>query len=381
MRFLRENKINKTILVISDTHLAAGSVVDGRINLLEDFQHDRELVEFLDHYSSGQYQSRPVELVINGDFFDFLAVPFVPYFDDEFWSERAALDKLKIIMEAHPQVMEAMQRFLSRKNKKIIYIIGNHDGELVFDRVREYYLQSLPEEIRGNFIFYLKGEYIPVEGVVIKHGHEYELAHDFDVKESIVESSDGEKYFLPPWGSYYVIRVMNKFKEERAYVNQVHPIRTFLIYGLIFDTLFTLRFVFSTCYYFIMVRFLYFYQNHGSLKQIIRDMSRELDLFKDSETITEQFFTEHKVKALILGHTHRPIFRSYEGERILVNTGTWIKMLDLDFSVNRPGINLTYCQIEVSDKKKDAECESFEHLDISLNSWKGSRELPYVSFS
>jgi len=43
----------------------------------------------LKFYSTGTYDKRPVELIINGDFLDFLAVPYVNYFDDEFWSEKA----------------------------------------------------------------------------------------------------------------------------------------------------------------------------------------------------------------------------------------------------------------------------------------------------
>ena len=164
MKYRKKSKINKTILVISDLHLGAGANFNGKRNFLEDFHHDRELVEFLDYYSTGSYKSRTVELIINGDFFDFLAVPFVPYFADEFWSESAALDKLKIILKAHPEVIDAMDRFLNQKNKKMVYIIGNHDGELVFDKVRNHFIQTLSDTAREHFSFYLAGEYIPTEG-------------------------------------------------------------------------------------------------------------------------------------------------------------------------------------------------------------------------
>ena len=380
MRFLPKNKINKTILVISDLHLGAGANFNGKQNFLEDFYHDRELVEFLEYYSKGGYERRPVELVINGDFLDFLAVPFVPYFDDEFWSEAAAIDKLKIILKAHSEVIKALGQFLSGRDKKIIYIIGNHDGEMIFKKAQDCFIQSLPETSRPNISFYMEGEYIPVEGVIIKHGHEYETAHDFDPKNSIIKSSDGIKYFIPPWGSYYVVRVVNKFKEERSYVNQVWPIQAFIIYGLIFDTLFTLRFLFAHIYYFLMVRFLDFYQSSKSLKEILGSVVKELELFYDSKTIARSFFQKNKVKALILGHTHRAIFHTFEEGQILINTGTWMKAVNLDFSSRLPEINLTYCQIEVGRKKK-SPLDPFEHLDISLNVWKGKRELPYEPFS
>ena len=123
MKFLRKNKVKKTILVISDIHLGAGDIVLGKRNLLEDFHYSKEMIDFLEYYSTGKFQSREVELIINGDLLDFLAVPFVPYYDDEFWSERAAREKLKIILRAHDDIIDALNQFLSQKNKKIIYII------------------------------------------------------------------------------------------------------------------------------------------------------------------------------------------------------------------------------------------------------------------
>ena len=47
MKFLQENKIKKTILVISDLHLGAGMIVNKRKNFLEDFHYDKELIEFI----------------------------------------------------------------------------------------------------------------------------------------------------------------------------------------------------------------------------------------------------------------------------------------------------------------------------------------------
>ena len=125
MQFLRRNNSNlgKLILVISDLHLGAGHMVNGKKNFLEDFHYDQELIEFLNFYSSKDYANTPVELIINGDFFDLLAVPFVEFFDDEFWSERAALEKLKMICDAHPEVMEALDHFLKAKNRYLKYLL------------------------------------------------------------------------------------------------------------------------------------------------------------------------------------------------------------------------------------------------------------------
>ena len=197
MKFLQKNEIKKTILVISDLHLGAGLIVNKRKNFLEDFHYEKELIEFIEYHASYHYEDREVELIINGDFLDLLAVPFVPFFDDEFWSEEASLEKLKMIIEAHQGVFEALRNFLSFPKNKIVYILGNHDAELIFDSLRVYLIDQFPKQDREKFQILLNSEevYIPVEGVILKHGHEYELAHHYSPEKNIATDLNGKKYF------------------------------------------------------------------------------------------------------------------------------------------------------------------------------------------
>ena len=128
MTSLSKSNFDKTILVISDIHLGAGEIVNGKRNLLEDFHYDKELIEFLDYYSRGFYSEKEVELIINGDFLDFLAVPFVEFFDDEFWSEEAALEKLssdngavyKHIYELSNELMEGFRKISIKYEQPMI---------------------------------------------------------------------------------------------------------------------------------------------------------------------------------------------------------------------------------------------------------------------
>lgn len=386
MKFLQENKIQKTILVISDLHLGAGLMVHKRKNFLEDFHYDKELIEFIEYHGSLHYQDREVELIINGDFFDLLAVPFVPYFDDEYWSESAALDKLKMIVGAHPGVIESLRNFLTYPNNRLVYIIGNHDAELIFESLRQYVIELFPLEDRSKFKILLNTEdvYIPEEGVVLKHGHEYELAHRFDALTSIATDVEGKKYFIPPWGSYYVTRVINKFKEGRDYINAVRPINKFIINGIIYDSLYTLRFGFANFWYFMMVRFMMIFKQNKGIIEVLNHVKTEIQLFQNYEALTEEYVTTNEnVHALIVGHTHDPIFREYDDGSIFINTGTWTKMYNLDFGKNFYGARLTFARVDVKEKKIQGQGESverFEHLDISLNEWRGKSDLPFKEF-
>jgi len=380
MKSHQKNDTQKVILVFSDLHLSAGKMIKGKRNLLEDFHYDSELVDFLTYYSTGDYEDIEVELVINGDFFDFLAVPYVEFYDDEFWSEKAALAKLKMIINAHPEVMDAMNFFLRSPQKKITYIIGNHDAEFVFDSLKTEFISHFAE--RGGQITLSNTieNYIPSKGINILHGHQYERAHDFDQKNAVVETINGEKYFIPPWGSYYVTNVINKYKQERSFINAVRPIKHFLIHGFLFDTFFTIRFMLSNLYYFVMVRFWHFYMMRKSFKQIFQDLYRELELFQDYETLTKQFFEKNpESKVLIVGHTHNPTLRIFSDGTTFINTGTWTRMVNLDLGQWNHGNLLTFAKIVIKDP--DYDLENFDdNVEVDLKYWRGMNNLPYSEY-
>jgi UDP-2,3-diacylglucosamine pyrophosphatase LpxH len=380
MKSHQKNNVQKVILVISDLHLSAGKIIKGKRNLLEDFHYDNELIDFLKYYSSGDYESIPVELVINGDFLDFLAVPYVEYYDDEFWSEKAAMEKLRMIMVAHRGVLDAMKYFLKKEDNRIVYIIGNHDAEFVFDSLKKEFISYFGEHAHKLTLSNSITTHVPVKGVSIQHGHQYERAHDFDQDNAVVETMSGEKYFIPPWGSYYVTNVINKYKQERGFINAVRPIKHFLIHGILFDTFFTLRFILSNIYYFVMVRFWHFYMVKKSLKTVIQDLMRELELFQDFESLTRQFFEKNlESRVLIVGHTHNPTLRIFNDGTMFINTGTWTRMVNLDLGQSNYGNNLTYAKIMV--KNTNYSIEDFDkNVEVDLKSWMGINNLPYTEY-
>jgi UDP-2,3-diacylglucosamine pyrophosphatase LpxH len=374
---MEKDNASRTILFVSDLHLGAGSFVNGRRNVLEEFHSDEQFIDFLHYYSTGTFEHECVELIINGDFFDFLAVPYVRYFDDEFWSEKAAFAKYDMILQAHRPLIDAIVAFCSVPSKKIVYILGNHDAEFVFDSLRTHFLSLFPQDVRENFIFHMSLKpYVPVDGVLVRHGHEFEMGHYYHPQDSIMYSDEGEGYFLAPWGSYYVTRVLNKFKEEKVTVNQVRPIRTYLLYGLVFQTLFTIRFMFANIYYFVMVRFLYYFKQKTKFKGIIRNILEEIKFFADYETITEDILEKNEgIRTFILGHTHKPEYRAYPSGQVFINLGSWTKTFYLDFSNAQGGMHLTYAKMLVK-KSPDGK----QVLESSLNRWKGTKKLPYVEF-
>ena len=248
---------------------------------------------------------------------------------------------------------------------------------MVFGSLKNYFLALFKQENRERIqIDNDNHTYSPVTGVYIQHGHEYELEHQYDPKNTVLELENNRRYFIPSWGSYYVTHIINKYKQEREYVNSVRPIKNFLIHGLVFDTFFTVRFMIANAYYFIMVRFLHYYRLKQGWGQIISDSLSELSLFQKYESLTRDFFQEHDdCKALIVGHTHEPVYREYGDGTIFINTGTWTKMTNLDLKFNSVEANLAFAKIEVIDSDK----KSADHI-ITLNKWLGKSDFPFEEF-
>ena len=96
--------------------------------------------------------------------------------------------------------------------------------------------------------------------------------------------------------------------------------------------------VFANIYYFMMVRFVMIFKQNKKMVEVFNHVKKDIQLFKNYESLTEEFVTSNEnIKALIVGHTHDPIFHEYEYEyeyeyeSIFINTGTWTKMYNLDF--------------------------------------------------
>ena len=376
MRFLKKKHAKKTVLVISDLHLGAGYFFQGQVNNLEDFNFDQELVQFFQYYSSGDYKGQDVEVIINGDIIDFLAVPYVSYFDDKFWSAKASIEKLRIVINAHLEVFGEMKRFIGQENKKITYMIGNHDAELQMKDVAEELINFFEQSSSFSLIGFDQSEYRPFEGVVIQHGHSHDLPNDITLEDNFAKDDDGEEFFIPPWGSYYVARVINRFKVERRHVASVRPIKRFIINGLIYDFYFTCRFLLANIVYYIMVRFIYLFKTKKSFKALWDLIQMELNL-NDGEVSVDEFFESHSEdKVLVTGHTHKPEYRQVSSRKVYINTGTWTNMHNLDFGGPKVDSTLTYAVIE-SILNKDNEVD---HIESNLQAWKGINDKPFMDF-
>src|SRR4051794_20881275 len=102
-------KQKRVTLIISDLHLGDGKPGD-------DFVYDKnQFVKFLcSQATTPEGQKGDVELIINGDFLEFVQVSPQPCTlrSRKFWcSEQESLAKLNTIVQGHPDILKALKEF------------------------------------------------------------------------------------------------------------------------------------------------------------------------------------------------------------------------------------------------------------------------------
>lgn len=369
--------MRKAKVVISDCHLSAGLQFESEKNPHEDFYFDDEMVAFFEFFSTGKYgDDCEVELIINGDFLDFLNIPYRGEFVEAI-TEEFALYKLECIIAGHEKVIDGLRRFVSKPGKKISYNIGNHDADLFFPRVREQLIKRIdPEERYPSPVFTINhskpGFSIP-GGIYIEHGNNFEAVHYFSYNQPLLEEGLDKPVLNLPWGSFYVLKIVNRFKWEREYVDKVRPVKAMILWGLFFDTWFTLKFVFLSTFYFMKTRFIYSPQRRSRLNVTVKILQQETTTFlQDLEADARHLLEKRSdIHTIIMGHTHHPMCKSYQHGKTYINTGTWTKMINLDLRGIGGGYRLTFALIEYDEH---------DHPHASLEQWVGEYK-PHRGFT
>jgi len=154
-----------------------------------EFFIDDDFAAFLDHI---QNQAKgPIELVLNGDIFDFDSVTAVPGEDRRVnWLEHArglgseewqSEFKMKIIIEDHPRWFAALGEFVANGHR-VVFVVGNHDVELYWPSVQRMICEALGaptpanigEENEDEPVVFCNWFYLSGGDTYISHGHQYD---------------------------------------------------------------------------------------------------------------------------------------------------------------------------------------------------------------
>ncbi len=351
-------------VILSDCHLSAGRFFEGRLNPHEDFYFDEEMIDLFEYFSSGKYGesiegSVSVELILAGDFFDYLNVPYQGEFEDRI-TEEISLYKTEAAIAGHKKVMEAIRAFAAMPNKKVTYLIGNHDADLFFEKVRERITREW--DPRGEcpsekVNVYADRDHLNFDGgVELHHGNQFEAGSILDFSKPILDQGLEKPVLNLPWGSFYVLKIINRLRWEREYIDKIRPVKVFVLFNLILDPLFTLKFCFLSLFYFFKTRFIISPKRRANFKVTLEILRQETKVFLDLEAEARKYLDENpKVQTLIFGHTHRPMNKIYPDGKQYINTGTWTKMINLDWRSLGQQFRRTFALVHIKDQKVTAE--------------------------
>ena len=213
----------KIKLVISDLHLAdSHSIFEGFGDLQQSALEDLLSAASTDGFADN---ADDVELIINGDCFEFLFME--PHEKQGITYPATALAKLERVIDGHRPFFDALQRFISQRGRHITFITGNHDVELAFTDVQERICEVICNEpgLKERVNFCHSYFYRPAYDVHIEHGNQ----HDFWNRITGLWDDQGQPLiFNPskitqPLGTQYIHRAAYPFNVQYPYFDHFEP--------------------------------------------------------------------------------------------------------------------------------------------------------------
>ncbi|TVQ81332.1 MAG: hypothetical protein EA369_00215 [Bradymonadales bacterium] len=344
-------------VVVSDFHLGEGRRNwDGTLNILEDFSADARFVEFLD-YLNQAYES--VELVLAGNFFEMLRCRMGQDFPDIMY-ETYALELVRVQMEGHSEVMDALKRFLSKDANRLVYLVGEADLGVLWPRVQDELKARISKKIEFVGSKYFK------DGIWIEHGDQYESMYNFDWKDPFRLVEDLPILKLP-WGAFFFAHFVQPLRRIRPQFYRVRPMKAYLTWTFLFETRFLLK---------IIAQFGRLLWRSFSRKQypgsawwdVMKVFHRSVD--SDSlERRAEAILQDDSVNKVIFGYTHLSNYRQFRNGKEYFNAGTWTSHLSLEMRHLGNTQKLNFVLIELRDEPR-----------AKLMEWQGKYE-PVADFT
>ncbi len=350
----------KIKVVVSDLHLGKGRLLPGGgVNFLEEFYFGDKLVEFIEYYSSGLFSEAEVELIINGDFLNFLQVDYHGHFLTVL-TEPVCLDVLKSICEGHKRVFAALAAFAAKPGNKVTYVIGNHDQAMLWPGCRDYLNGVIDASIHYKNIVHF------FDGVHIEHGHMHEAANRMDPRRFFLKKDLAEPILNLPFGSHFFVDVVLKVKHNYPFVDKIRPFGRMVRWAIFNETWMTVKTSFQMMRYFLRTAFVKDARRNVSTKQLL-GIILESAIFPDLGDAARKILQDDRVHTVIFGHSHVYQYRQWKQGKEYFNTGTWTEITSLDVVSLGKITKLTYVLIEYPEDSNRPRCR--------LKEWRGYHRI------
>ena len=347
-------------LVVSDLHLGRGPTFDDGIkNPYEDFWFDDSFAEFVEYYTAGQYRDFNVELIINGDFVNLLQPDIL--IDGVTITEPDSMLMLQRVLNGHAVFFEALKQFMNQPEHQLSFIIGNHDQGFLWNRIEAL----LKNEISERIMFYPRSR--SFDGIYIEHGNHYDMLNGFDVKEYSEKDFEGRRVLNIPWGSYFVMTFIYPRKKKIPYLDKIKPLRKYIRWGLLFDTVNTLKIVSRMVLFYFRNRFHRDPQRRKKFSINIEHIMESLRLNSLTE-VAISILRHTNYRVVIFGHSHKAMHIELEGKEY-INTGTWTEMINMNIENLGRHTRLNYALIDYR----------VNPVGVTLREWHGKHKIEEVS--
>ncbi len=358
------------MLVLSDFHLGNGKFLDnGQINILEDFDEDEKFSEFVDHYSTGTYYFSDVNIVFNGDIFNLIQMDVDGVFT-HLLSEDNIVKMVEQIIEGHPLFFDSLRRFLARPNKKLTYVIGNHDIGMIFKKAQQVMIDAVGAPIEFTH------QYVQ-NGVLVEHGHRFEAINTVPRSKLIIKGPNDVPILNLPWASLFCIYLLPKLKEIRPFIDKVRPLSSYVKWTIFNDFKFFLYLTWVTFAYCTRTQFRPFGKYNKNFKISPKQVFNIAIHPKYDKNAKRVFATRPDVKIVVMGHTHITEWRRFKDGKLYFNTGTWNQVPSVDAGQHKNISQLNYVCIELNEKKGTIK-NAF--LNVWQGKWRPFREEVSTSF-
>lgn len=333
----------KLKLVVSDLHVGLGRTLEnGQMNPLEEFYFDEKFAEFLHYYTTGKYAEHEVELILNGDIFNFLQVDYKGHYLTVL-TEPICLDVLQRILAGHPVFVKALRDFAAKPGNILTYVVGNHDQAMLWPSTRVLLNEACGTTIRYKNIVYF------FDGVHIEHGHMHEAANRLDPRKFFLKKNLPEPILNLPFGSHFFVEFVLKVKQKHPHVDKIRPFDRMMRWALFNETGFTISNLFNLALYFLKSIFSNDPRRMFPFSRIVKVLL-ESAVFPDLSESARRVLQDERVHTVCFGHSHVYQYRQFAADREYFNTGTWTDLTSLDIASLGKITKLIYVAFEYPEE-------------------------------
>ena len=308
----------KQVIILGDVELGGGTLTD-------DFISDKALIDLIDKCND---KKKEVDLVFNGDTFDFLKCPYVNENGKISYprhiTTKISLAKLKLIYKEHKEVFEAWKRFVDCKKHKLYFIYGNHDHDLFFKLVQEEIGRILNVK-HDNVFFSLKYNEHRIHA---EHGHQYDYLNKINPRRAFLKYK-GDHILNISWVSLGIISKFMTMKEEHPFLERVKPLPMLFSHHKMAVkkvSLRSLEYFFKSVFYYPIK---YYYDpTYRFPKALFREFYRRLkNKHWEVDKIVDKFKRRNRKKLginkiYVLSHIHERYIEEKEGW-VMIHPDTW----------------------------------------------------------